>query len=130
MSGVAARIWKYGRDFKIWALKGDLGAGKTALVQELTRLMGTEDHSSSPSYALVNEYLTRSGDRIYHLDLFRINTVSEALDIGFDEYLESGAYCFIEWPELVESLLPNRYLEVKIDNPEKEKREFKIIAHE
>jgi tRNA threonylcarbamoyladenosine biosynthesis protein TsaE len=130
LPNVTDKILKYGKDFMVWVLKGELGAGKTTFVQEVARQLGIMDNISSPSYALINEYLTTSNDRIYHLDLFRINTISEALDIGIDEYLESGRYCFIEWPEIVEYLLPQKYLEVNILNPENEIREFNIKKHE
>jgi len=127
---VTGKIISYGKDYAIWILKGDLGAGKTTFIKEVARQMGIVDAISSPSYALINEYLTRQNDRIYHFDLFRINTVSEVLDIGMDEYLDSGKYCFIEWPEMAASLLPSRYLEIQILNPENELREFNIYKHE
>jgi tRNA threonylcarbamoyladenosine biosynthesis protein TsaE len=127
---VTKQILSYGKDFKIWILKGDLGAGKTTFIQEVAKQMGISEYTSSPSYAIINEYLTHSAQKIYHFDLFRINTIAEVLDIGFDEYLDSGSYCFIEWPEIAEQLLPARYLEVRINNPEKELREFNIIKHE
>jgi len=127
---VAEEILGYGKDLNIWVLKGDLGAGKTTFIQELARHMNVIDHTSSPSYALINEYITATGEKIYHFDLFRIKTISEALDIGMEEYLDSGSYCFIEWPEVAEPLLPDRYLEVNIENPENELRVFKIQRHE
>ena len=130
MPEVTGKIISYGKDYTIWILKGDLGAGKTTFIKEVARQMGIIDSINSPSYALINEYLTPENDRIYHFDLFRINTVSEVLDIGMDEYLDSGKYCFIEWPEMAESLLPSRYLEIQIFNPENELREFNIYKHE
>jgi len=127
---VTRKIISYGKDHRIWLLKGDLGAGKTTFIQEAARQMGVVDPVSSPSYALINEYLTPSNDRIYHFDLFRINTITEVLDIGMDEYLDSGRFCFIEWPEVSEPLLPSKYLEIHILNPEKELREINIRKHE
>lgn len=127
---VTKKIISYGKEYSVWVLKGDLGAGKTTFIQEVAKQMNVLDNISSPSYALINEYLTPEQDTIYHFDLFRIKTVSEVLDIGFDEYLESGALCFIEWPEIAESLLPEKYLEVSILNPEKELRVFNIKKHE
>jgi tRNA threonylcarbamoyladenosine biosynthesis protein TsaE len=127
---VTKKILNYGKDFKVWVLKGELGAGKTTFIKEITKQLGIKDQTSSPSYALVNEYRTKSNKRIYHLDLFRINTTSEALDIGIDEYLDSDDYCFIEWPEIIESLLPSEYLEVCILNPVNDTREFNIKKHE
>ena len=130
MPEVTRKILSYGENFHIWILKGDLGAGKTSFIQEVAKQMGVKEHISSPSYALINEYVTPSGQNIYHFDLFRINTISEVLDIGIDEYLESGSYCFIEWPEIAESLLPAKYLEVHIQNPENELRVINTQKYE
>ena len=130
MPEVTKKILSYGKDHTIWVLKGDLGAGKTTFIREAARQMGVADPVSSPSYTLINEYLTPSNDRIYHFDLFRINTITEVLDIGMDEYLESGRFCFIEWPEVSEPLLPSKYLEIHILNPEKDLREINIHKHE
>lgn len=129
MPDVTKRVLGYGKDFNVWALKGDLGAGKTTFIQEVAKQMGIKEHISSPSYALINEYLSPSAQKVYHFDLFRINTIAEVLDIGIDEYLESGSFCFIEWPEIAESLLPSRYLEVQIQNPENELRVINIQKH-
>lgn len=130
MPEVTRKILQYGKDFTIWILKGELGAGKTTFIQEVASQMGIADLISSPSYALIHEYITPSNERMYHFDLFRINTMAEVLDIGIDEYLESGRYCFIEWPEVAEPLLPSKYLEIQIHNPENELREFNILKHE
>ena len=127
---VSKKIISYGKEYTVWVLKGDLGAGKTTFIQEVAKQMNVLDNISSPSYALINEYLTPDGGTIYHFDLFRIKTISEVLDLGFDEYLESGFLCFIEWPEIAESLLPEKYLEISILNPEKELRIFNIKKHE
>jgi len=127
---VAKRILSYGKGFKVWVLKGELGAGKTTFIQEIAKQMGIKEHISSPSYALINEYFSHATQNIYHFDLFRINSISEVLDIGIDEYLDSGSYCFIEWPEIAESLLPSRYLEIHIQNPENELRIININKHE
>ena len=127
---VSKKIISYGKEFTVWVLKGDLGAGKTTFIQEVARQMNVLDNISSPSYALINEYLTPEQKTIYHFDLFRIKTISEVLDLGFDEYIESGSLCFIEWPEIAESLLPDKYLEVSILNPEKEIRVFNIKKYE
>ena len=127
---VSKKIIRYGKEYTVWVLKGDLGAGKTTFIQKVAKQMNVLDNISSPSYALINEYLTPDGATIYHFDLFRIKTISEVLDLGFDEYLESGFLCFIEWPEIAESLLPEKYLEISILNPEKELRVFNIKKHE
>ena len=126
---VTKKIISFGKEYTIWVLKGDLGAGKTTFIQEVARQMNVVDNISSPSYALINEYLTPDRKKIYHFDLFRVKTLSEVLDLGFDEYLETGSQCFIEWPEKAEPLLPEKYLEISILNPEKELRVFNINKH-
>ncbi len=126
---VTEKIISYGKEYTIWVLKGDLGAGKTTFIQEVARQMNVMDNISSPSYALINEYLTPKQEKIYHFDLFRVKTISEVLDLGFDEYLETGLQCFIEWPEIAETLLPEKYLEISIINPEEELRIFNIEKH-
>ncbi len=81
-------------------LNGEMGAGKTTLVKELCKQLGSIDHGSSPTYSLVNEYDTASGVTIFHFDLYRVKSEDELYGIGFEEYLDQGAYVFIEWPEI------------------------------
>ncbi len=88
------------------ALHGAMGAGKTTLVAALMRAAGSADAVSSPTFALVNEYLTGAGETVYHFDFYRIESLAEALDIGCDEYFDSGALCLVEWPERIAPLLP------------------------
>lgn len=127
---VAGQIYQFGKDLNIWILKGDIGSGKTTFIRTLTSQIEIRDSVSSPSYAIVNEYLTESNKTIYHFDFFRTRSVREIMDIGFEEYLDSGNLCLIEWPELIEDYLPERYLEINILNPDPKKRIFKIKKHE
>ena len=94
-------------DHRVFALKGDLGAGKTTLIKGLCEILGVSEGTSSPSFSIVNEYRTEHGDRLYHFDLYRIRAAEELEGIGFVEYVDSGGYCFIEWPELALDLLPS-----------------------
>ncbi|MCD6332931.1 MAG: tRNA (adenosine(37)-N6)-threonylcarbamoyltransferase complex ATPase subunit type 1 TsaE, partial [Bacteroidales bacterium] len=95
---------------------GELGAGKTTLIQETARLLGVEQPVTSPTFALVNEYRTTTGYPVYHFDFYRIEDSQEALDFGLEEYLDSGYPCLMEWPERIASLwLPGRYLEIFIE---------------
>ncbi|HRH38127.1 MAG TPA: tRNA (adenosine(37)-N6)-threonylcarbamoyltransferase complex ATPase subunit type 1 TsaE [Flavobacteriales bacterium] len=94
------------REHRVFALKGDLGAGKTTLIKGFCAALGVDDHTSSPSFAIVNEYRTAEGDPLYHFDLYRLRNPNELREIGFEEYVDSGSYCFIEWPELAEDILP------------------------
>ena len=91
---------------RVFALYGEMGAGKTTFIKVLCRELGVDDIVQSPTFAIINEYKTRSGDSIFHFDFYRIRKPEEALDIGYEDYFYSGSYCFIEWPELIESLLP------------------------
>jgi len=89
---------------RIVLLKGDLGAGNTTLTQQIVTVLGHTGSTSSPTYSLVNEYESKNGP-IYHMDLYRLNDLDEAYDIGIEDYLYSGNYCFIEWPELIMDLI-------------------------
>ena len=93
-------------DTKTLLFFGDMGVGKTTLIKELTKQLGSQDQSSSPTFSLVNEYRTNENEPLYHFDFYRINDETEALDMGVEEYLYSDHWCFIEWPEKVKNLLP------------------------
>ena len=97
-----------------YALTGDLGTGKTVFTAGFARGLGIEGYVDSPTFTIVNEYRAVDGDNIFHFDFYRIDSLKEAVDIGFEEYLYSGSLCLIEWPEKVESLLPEETLNVKI----------------
>jgi tRNA threonylcarbamoyladenosine biosynthesis protein TsaE len=99
---------------KIFAFHGDLGAGKTTFIKALCEKLGVKDQMSSPSFSIVNEYNSENGNSIYHFDLYRLKSPQEAFDIGMEEYLYSGNYCFIEWPERAEGILPEETVHVKM----------------
>lgn len=102
-------------DRTVFAFFGGMGAGKTTFIKAVCQQMGvTEDMVSSPTFAIVNEYEGSRGS-IYHFDFYRIRQISEAVNMGFDDYLYSGNLCFIEWPELVEPLLPEDMVRVTIE---------------
>jgi tRNA threonylcarbamoyladenosine biosynthesis protein TsaE len=88
------------------AFSGEMGAGKTTLIQAVCRQLGVRDNVSSPTFALINEYFTENGASIYHFDLYRIDNVSEMYDMGYEDYFYSDAWCFIEWPEKAADLMP------------------------
>ena len=91
---------------RVWLFFGEMGAGKTTLIKALCRALGVATVVQSPTFGLVNEYATLAADPIYHLDCYRLKSEAEALDIGLETYLDSGAYCFVEWPERIETLWP------------------------
>ena len=96
------------------AFYGSMGAGKTTLIKNLCHHMGVTDEVNSPTFAIVNEYITGEGEAVYHFDFYRIKKLEEAYDIGYENYFYSGNLCLIEWPELIEPLLPSTYLRVDI----------------
>lgn len=99
---------------RIVAFYGSMGAGKTTFISALCRYFGVEDDVCSPTFTIVNEYRAADGDSIFHFDFYRIDSLKEAVDIGFEEYLYSGSLCLIEWPEKVEQLLPQETMNVRI----------------
>jgi len=113
----AKDLLSYCKKQKKFAFYGDLGVGKTTFIKHLCRELHSIDPVTSPTFALVNEY---AGDpKIYHFDLYRLNAIEEALDIGMEEYLDQDAYCFIEWPQIVEPLLYDTvfvYMSLNEDN--------------
>ena len=98
----------------IVAFYGQMGAGKTTFITALCRVLGVEDVVTSPTFTIVNEYRDGKGNPVYHFDFYRINRLSEAMDIGLFEYFDSGFPCFMEWPEMIQELLPEETLKVQI----------------
>lgn len=102
-------------DRTVFAFRGEMGAGKTTFITEVCRQLGVEDMANSPSFSIINEYRSDStAELIYHFDFYRLDSEEEAIEIGTEDYFDSGALCFIEWPERVESLLPGDTVEVSI----------------
>ncbi|MCR4921520.1 MAG: tRNA (adenosine(37)-N6)-threonylcarbamoyltransferase complex ATPase subunit type 1 TsaE [Bacteroidaceae bacterium] len=100
---------------KVFAFYGAMGAGKTTFIKALCEALGVEDVVTSPTFAIVNEYRNAQGEPIYHFDFYRIHRLSEAYDIGCEEYFQSGHLCLIEWPQLVEDALPDETVNVTIE---------------
>jgi tRNA threonylcarbamoyladenosine biosynthesis protein TsaE len=112
---VAQHLIKQFPDHRIFAFYGKMGAGKTTFIQSVCKILGTNDNVTSPTFALINEYKTGQQKSIFHFDFYRIKDIVEAFDLGYEDYLFSGNYCLIEWPEMIESLLPENIVKVKID---------------
>ena len=110
------------------AFYGEMGAGKTTLIKELCRQLGINDATGSPSFSLVNEYVTDEGESVFHFDFYRINDIEEAYDLGYEDYFYSNSLCLIEWPEKVESLLPENHIQLKISIVDDEKRLLEVIS--
>ena len=109
---------------RVFGFFGEMGTGKTTLIKEICRHLGVESDMTSPTFAIVNEYWTANGQPLYHFDFYRIDEPGDATRIGFQDYLYSGNYCFIEWTEKVESLLNGEYTPVNIERVDEETRMF------
>ncbi len=119
---VAEELVKFYKEDRVFAFYGKMGAGKTTFIQAICRKLGSDDNVTSPTFALINEYNTKEMDSIFHFDFYRINDLEEAFDLGYEDYVYSGSYCLIEWPEMIESLLPEKHVEVKIEVQEDDSR--------
>ena len=105
-------------DLKVFAFYGEMGAGKTTLIKKIVEVLGSNDEVSSPTFSLVNEYFSETTGTIYHFDFYRIESEDEVFDIGYEDYLYTSHYCFIEWPEKIANLLPSSYVKVTIKDQE------------
>ncbi|MDH3381207.1 MAG: tRNA (adenosine(37)-N6)-threonylcarbamoyltransferase complex ATPase subunit type 1 TsaE [Flavobacteriaceae bacterium] len=114
---------------KIITFNGEMGAGKTTLIKELVKSLGINDVTSSPTFSLVNQYQANNNLLVFHFDFYRINNETEAMDMGIEEYFDSGAWCFIEWPNKVKNLLPLNIDEVIIEVINDQERTIEIINH-
>lgn len=100
---------------KVFAFYGKMGAGKTTFIKAVCEELGVEDVINSPTFAIVNEYVDGQGEPIYHFDFYRIKNQQEVMDLGYEDYVYSGHVCFMEWPELIENLLPDDAVKVTIE---------------
>ncbi len=113
---VAAKVFVTAMgDRKVFAFHGKMGAGKTTFIKAVCEELGVEDVINSPTFAIVNEYVDGKGEPVYHFDFYRIKNLQEVLDIGYEDYVYSGHVCFMEWPELIENLLPDDAVKVTIE---------------
>lgn len=111
---------------KVILFNGEMGAGKTTLIKTLCKILGVEDATSSPTFSLVNEYQTTENELVYHFDVYRLKSQTEALDMGIDEYLYSGNWCFIEWAEKIPDLIPENHSVLTISVAEDGKRNLEL----
>lgn len=128
LSSLSKKILEDYPDKRIFIFHGDLGSGKTSLIKELIKSLQIQDEVSSPTFSIVNEY-TKEDSPVYHFDLYRINDVEELEEIGFFEYLDSGNYIFIEWPELIEAYIDLPYIEINMEILEDNNRNVIILEH-
>ena len=100
---------------KVFAFYGKMGAGKTTFIKAVCEELGVEDVINSPTFAIVNEYVDGQGEPVYHFDFYRIKNLQEVMDLGYEDYVYSGHVCFMEWPELIENLLPDDAVKVTVE---------------
>jgi tRNA threonylcarbamoyladenosine biosynthesis protein TsaE len=127
LSVAARQLLKYSGDKKIFAFYGSMGAGKTTIIKSICKSLGARDIVSSPTFTLVNEYRTTGGESLFHIDFYRIKKQEEVYDFGIEEYLTGDSYCFMEWPELIEELLPPETVIVRISVGNHEQRTLAIL---
>lgn len=114
LPGAAKELLEEFSHARVFALHGEMGAGKTTFIKAVCRELGVEEVMSSPTFSIVNEYASNEGVVIYHFDFYRLEEESEAYAAGLHEYFDSDAYCFVEWPERVPSILPSSTVHVYI----------------
>ncbi len=107
---------------KILAFYGAMGSGKTTIIKAICEILGATDIVTSPTFTLVNEYKTSTGESLFHFDFYRIKKTEEVFDFGIEEYFSSDSYCFMEWPELIEDILPTGTVRIQIEVTDDEQR--------
>jgi tRNA threonylcarbamoyladenosine biosynthesis protein TsaE len=115
---IAKEIIDLYKDERIFAFFGNMGAGKTTFIKAICNYLQVEDIVCSPTFAIVNEYHTNKNESIFHFDFYRLKTIKEAFDIGYEDYFYSGNYCFIEWSEKIAELLPQNFVKIQIEENE------------
>lgn len=131
LAGAAQKIIDLAdKQSKLWLFYGEMGAGKTTLIKAICEAWGVTDTVASPTFALVNEYQNKEQQPFYHFDFYRIKDEEEAWDIGAEDYFYSGHYCFVEWPERIEGLLPDEFMRIDVEVREDNSRRIYITKHE
>ena len=120
---LAKKLLEFAQDEHFFIFIGEMGAGKTSFIKAFCKVLGVEELVSSPTFSIVNEYQAKEG-KVYHFDFYRLKSVREAYDLGYEDYFYSDAYCLVEWPQLVEDLLPAHYIKVEIKLKTENEREF------
>jgi tRNA threonylcarbamoyladenosine biosynthesis protein TsaE len=126
LSSAAKKLLKHSGKKKLFAFYGSMGAGKTTIIKAICKVLDAVDIISSPTFTLVNEYRTSGGEVLYHIDFYRIRKQEEVYDFGIEEYLTGDSYCFMEWPEIVENILPSETVKIRITVDDSKQRSLSI----
>ena len=122
-------IQKKNKSLKIFLFSGQVGSGKTTMIKSFTKKLSVNNNTSSPTFNIINEYKDDNKNSIYHLDLYRLKSINDLVEIGFEEYINSGNYCFIEWPEIADSFFVDKYISINISINSKNSRDIDITFH-
>jgi len=114
----------------VWCFHGEMGSGKTTLIKSICHKLGVTSAMTSPTFSIVNEYTNHENKKVYHFDFYRLKKEVEAYDIGVEEYFESGQYCFVEWPEVVPSLIPPRHIDIWLADAGQDTRTIAYTRYE
>jgi len=126
----ALQIISHAGNQNLWCFYGEMGAGKTTMIKEIARLFEVNSEVNSPTFSLVNEYSTQFGKKLFHFDFYRILSLAEVYDIGFEDYFYSGNICLIEWPEKIEEILNSEsYFKISIELGENESQRKLTLSH-
>ncbi len=129
LESIAKQFLRYLKQYKIIAFSGTLGAGKTTFIKAICSQLNVTSNVASPSFAIINEYITENKDIIYHMDFYRIRDEEEVFDMGYEDYFYNGNHCFIEWPEKISRLLPRDTLYVNITQEDNDCRIIEVNDH-
>lgn len=127
LPAAADKLIEYAGSCKKWTFTGEIGAGKTTFIQSICKKIGVENSITSPTFSLVNEYFydkNGTSGKIYHIDLYRLNHLEEAIDIGMEDFLYDENYTFIEWPQLIQPILPEKVIEINLEILDNSKRKL------
>ena len=122
-------IQKKDKSLKIFLFTGQVGSGKTTMIKSFTKKLSVNNNTSSPTFNIINEYKDDNEKSIYHLDLYRLKSINDLVEIGFEEYINSGNYCFIEWPEIADSFFIDKYISINISINSKNSRDIDVTFH-
>lgn len=124
---VAKAFWEQNRNNKIFCFYGEMGAGKTTFIQAMCRVAGVKSNMSSPTFSIINEYSNAENETIYHMDLYRLKDEEEAIAAGVENSLYSNAISLVEWPQIIENILPEKHLRLSLTSIAKNRRMLRIL---